>query len=388
MGAQDEERRAAAVREMWPKGMSKLTRKAKAVRGAAVAVLACVLAAAAFFGVAQNAGGFLPGGTGSAGQAQSAQGSAVDWHSLADLPAYAGEPYVELEGNRPSFTEADRALASHAFEEYEPLDHLGRTTGAFACVGFETMPTQERGDIGSVHPSGWRTSRYAWVDGESLYNRCHLIAHHLSGEDANERNLITGTRCFNTQGMLPFEERMGDYIEATGNHVLLRVTPVYDGDDLVARGVQMEAWSMEDEGAGICFNVFAYNVQPGVVIDYATGENWSDGTMDEGAGSAGEDSSAATGEGAGGGRRRGRRRWRRERVRRHPARLRAQRQHAAHPRSHVPVGGRREKPQSARLGRHRGGSRSPRLPTLRKMQAVIRLSKVRAASGEPAAAHP
>ena len=169
MGAQDEERRAAAVREMWPKGMSKLTRKAKAVRGAAVAVLACVLAAAAFFGVAQNAGGFLPGGTGSAGQAQSAQGSAVDWHSLADLPAYAGEPYVELEGNRPSFTEADRALASHAFEEYEPLDHLGRTTGAFACVGFETMPTQERGDIGSVHPSGWRTSRYAWVDGESLY---------------------------------------------------------------------------------------------------------------------------------------------------------------------------------------------------------------------------
>ena len=301
MGAQDEERRAAAVREMWPKGMSKLTRKAKAVRGAAVAVLACVLAAAAFFGVAQNAGGFLPGGTGSAGQAQSAQGSAVDWHSLADLPAYADEPYVELEGNRPSFTEADRALASHAFEEYEPLDHLGRTTGAFACVGFETMPTQERGDIGSVHPSGWRTSRYAWVDGESLYNRCHLIAHHLSGEDANERNLITGTRCFNTQGMLPFEERMGDYIEATGNHVLLRVTPVYDGDDLVARGVQMEAWSMEDEGAGICFNVFAYNVQPGVVIDYATGENWSDGTMDEGAGSAGEDSSAATGEGAGAG---------------------------------------------------------------------------------------
>ena len=283
------------MRETRLKGMPKLTRKAKAVRSVAVAVLACVLAAAAFFGAVQNAGGFLPGGAGSAGQAQSAQGSAVDWHSLADLPAYAGEPCVELEGNRPSFTEADRALASHAFEEYEPLDHLGRATGAFACVGLETMPTQERGDIGSVHPSGWRSSRYAWVEGESLFNRCHLIAHHLSGEDANERNLITGTRYLNAEGMLPFEERMGDYIDATGNHVLLRVTPVYDGDDLVARGVQMEAWSVEDEGEGICFNVFAYNVQPGVVIDYATGENWSDGTMDEGAGSAGEDSSAATG---------------------------------------------------------------------------------------------
>lgn len=195
-----------------------------------------------------------------------------------EIPAYAGKPVIELNGGEPSFGEEDRALSP--FETYAPLDDLGRCGPAFALVGPETMPTEDRGSIGDVKPSGWRLVKYDIVDGAYLYNRCHLIAYQLTGENANERNLITGTRFMNAESMVPFETQVADYIERTGNHVLYRATPVFDGDDLVARGVQLEALSVEDDGSGVSFNVFAYNVQPGVAIDYATGESWLDGTIE------------------------------------------------------------------------------------------------------------
>jgi DNA-entry nuclease len=154
------------------------------------------------------------------------------------------------------------------------MDALGRCVYTVACVGKDIMPTEERGSIGSVKPSGWQTVKYDIVDGKYLYNRCHLIGFQLTGENANERNLITGTRYCNVDGMLPFENMIADYVKETKNHVLYRVTPIYDGDNLVARGVQMEAWSVEDQGEGVCFHVYVYNSQPGVVIDYATGESW------------------------------------------------------------------------------------------------------------------
>ncbi len=211
-------------------------------------------------------------------------GSAAD--ALAAVPAYTDKPYVELNGNEPGFTAED--ATTDAFESYSPLDGLGRCGQAYACLGLETMPTEERQRISEVHPTGWHADTYDFVDGGLLYNRSHLIAFQLSGENANERNLITGTRYFNSESMLPFEEMVGDYIRQTGNHVLYRVTPLFVGDELVARGVQMEALSMEDGGAGVSFNVFVYNVQPGVEIDYATGDNWpadGDGTAaEEGAG--------------------------------------------------------------------------------------------------------
>lgn len=188
------------------------------------------------------------------------------------LPSFAGTPYVEVDAGEPSFS-ADEATTV-AFEDYGPLDELGRCTYAFACLGPETLATGPREDIRSVRPTGWRTDEYDFVDGLRLYNRCHLIARQLSDENANERNLITGTRYLNTEGMLELEEMTGDYIRRTGNHVLYRVTPLFLGDELVARGVQMEAMSMEDGGAGISFNIYAFNVQPGVEIDYATGRNW------------------------------------------------------------------------------------------------------------------
>ena len=201
-------------------------------------------------------------------------------YTLDDVPAYSGEPYVEINGNKPNFTDEDKARSS--FEEYSPLDYLGRCGAAFALVGVETMPTEERGSIGEVKPSGWHTVRYnGVVDGNYLYNRCHLLGYQLTGENANEQNLITGTRYMNTEGMLPFENRIADYIDATNNHVLLRVTPIFDGENLVASGVQMEACSIEDKGNGINFNVFCYNVQPGVVIDYATGESTLEETPEE-----------------------------------------------------------------------------------------------------------
>lgn len=190
---------------------------------------------------------------------------------LEQLPPYDGQPVVILNENQPNFPAQDKT--SRAFEEYSPLDLLGRCGPAYANVGRETMPTGERESIGEVKPSGWQSVKYDFVDGESLYNRCHLIGWQLTGENANEQNLITGTRYLNVQGMLPYENEVADYVRRTGNHVLYRVTPIYSGTDLVARGVEMEAWSVEDEGAEICFHVYAYNVQPGVDIDYATGEN-------------------------------------------------------------------------------------------------------------------
>lgn len=191
--------------------------------------------------------------------------------SLEDIPAYSGEPYVEVDGNVPDFAEEDRVAES--FESYAPLDSLGRCGTAYACISTDLMPTEERGSIGQVKPSGWQTVKYDFVDGKYLYNRCHLIGYQLTAENANEENLITGTRYFNVEGMLPFENMVADYIKETGNHVLYRVTPVFEGDNLVASGVQMEALSVEDEGDGICYNVYCYNVQPGVEIDYATGES-------------------------------------------------------------------------------------------------------------------
>lgn len=194
--------------------------------------------------------------------------------SLDDIPEFSGSPYVAINDNQPSFTEAD--YTTETFEEYAELDYLGRCGVTYACVGVEIMPTEKRGDIGMVKPTGWVTAKYDFVDGRYLYNRCHLIGFQLTGENANTSNLITGTRYMNTQGMLPFENMIADYVKETENHVLYRVTPVFDGDNLVANGVQMEAWSVEDDGDGICFNVYCYNVQPGVVIDYATGKSWLD----------------------------------------------------------------------------------------------------------------
>ena len=194
--------------------------------------------------------------------------------SLQDVPAYSGTPYTEVNGNQPYFTEAD--LTTQSFETYSELDSLGRCGVAYANVGQDLMPTEPRGEIGSVKPTGWHLVKYDNVDGKYLYNRCHLIAYMLTAENANPQNLITGTRYLNTQGMLPFETKVSDYVKSTGNHVLYRVTPVFDGDNLLANGVLMEAYSVEDAGAGICFCVFAYNVQPGIGIDYANGDNWAE----------------------------------------------------------------------------------------------------------------
>lgn len=201
---------------------------------------------------------------------------------LDNLPPFSGEPYVALNNNAPSFLPGE--LTTSSYEVYSPLDSLGRCGTASSCVGVDLMPTEERESIGQVKPSGWQTVKYDCVDGKYLYNRCHLIGYQLTGENANKQNLITGTRYMNVEGMLPFENMVADYVKETENHVLYRVTPVYDGDDLVARGVQMEALSVEDEGEGVSFNVYVYNVQPGVIIDYATGES----RLEEGTAGGGE----------------------------------------------------------------------------------------------------
>ena len=196
--------------------------------------------------------------------------------SLQDIPAYSGTPYTEVNGNQPYFTEAD--LTTQSFETYSELDGMGRCGVAYANVGQDLMPTEPRGEIGAVKPTGWHLVKYDNVDGKYLYNRCHLIAYMLTAENANPQNLITGTRYLNTQGMLPFETKVSDYVKSTGNHVLYRVTPIFEGDNLLADGVLMEAYSVEDAGAGICFCVYVYNVQPGIGIDYATGDNWAEGS--------------------------------------------------------------------------------------------------------------
>lgn len=202
------------------------------------------------------------------------QASAVSV-SLEEVPAYSGSPYVELDGNLPGFSLEERTTDS--FETYSTLDALGRCGPAYACIGQDLMPTEDRESISSVRPTGWMQAEYSFVDGGSLYNRCHLIGFQLTGENANEENLITGTRYMNVEGMLPFENMVADYIKETGNHVLYRAAPIFEGENLVASGVVMEALSVEDEGEGVCFHVYVYNVQPGVEIDYATGESWETG---------------------------------------------------------------------------------------------------------------
>ena len=212
-------------------------------------------------------------GTGTSGTETSAveSGATVSAPAipLSEIPEYSGTPYVEVNGNRPCFSTGE--ITAEAFEKYSALDELGRCGPAFANVCPELMPTETRGEIGSVRPSGWRIAKYDFIDGKYLYNRCHLIAYMLAGENANPLNLITGTRYLNVEGMLPFEIKVGDYVEDTGNHVLYRVTPYYSGTELVARGVLIEAYSVEDSGQGVSFCVYCYNVQPGVTINYADG---------------------------------------------------------------------------------------------------------------------
>lgn len=191
--------------------------------------------------------------------------------NLSDIPEFSNQPYVVINNNIPEFSEEDYKVET--FERYSELDSLGRCGVAYACVGKETMPTEERGEIGQIKPTGWHTVKYDIVDGKYLYNRCHLIGYQLTAENANKNNLITGTRYMNVTGMLPFENEVADYIEETGNHVLYRVTPIFEEDNLLASGVQMEAKSIEDNGTGVCFNVYVYNAQPGIMIDYSNGES-------------------------------------------------------------------------------------------------------------------
>lgn len=196
--------------------------------------------------------------------------------SLKSVPAYSGKAYAIVNNNTPYFTSSE--ITSKSFERYSSLDSLGRCGVAVASVGVDLMPTEERGAIGQVKPTGWHTVKYDCVDGKYLYNRCHLIGYQLTAENANTRNLITGTRYLNVQGMLPFENQVADYVKETRNHVMYRVTPVFSGNDLLCKGVLMEAYSVEDKGDGVLFCVFCYNVQPGVTIDYPTGESWLNGT--------------------------------------------------------------------------------------------------------------
>ncbi len=193
---------------------------------------------------------------------------------IQDVPQYDGTPYVAISGNKPSFD--IEAFSSQSFETYSELDHLGRCGPAFANICKEIMPTEDRKSIGQIRPSGWNQAKYPGIvnsDPPYLFNRCHLIGFQLAGENDNEKNLITGTRFFNVEGMLPFENEVRAYIDDTNNHVLYRVTPVFVGDELVSRGVTIEAWSVEDRGKGICFNVFVFNVQPGIEIDYSDGSS-------------------------------------------------------------------------------------------------------------------
>lgn len=194
---------------------------------------------------------------------------------FSTIPACSDNPYTIVNDNEPFFIDDD--LTTTSYEYYSDLDELGRCGVTMACIGQDIMPTEDRGDISSVYPSGWVQASYDDVDGGYLYNRCHLIGYQLAGENDNEKNLITGTRYLNVEGMLPFENMVADYVEETDNHVLYRVTPIFEGDNLVASGVLMEAKSVEDDGDGVLFCVYCYNIQPGITIDYTTGESWEDG---------------------------------------------------------------------------------------------------------------
>ncbi len=223
--------------------------------------------------------GSVPGLSGCSSKKAGNSGAAASVSAQTDMAsfAYDGKPYVVINDNDPDFTDAD--MTTNSFERYGELDGLGRCTTAFANIGKDLMPAEKRGPIGEVKPTGWQTAKYDNVDGKYLYNRCHLIGYQLTGENANEKNLITGTRYLNVDGMLPFENMVADYIKETNNHVLYRVTPVFSGDNLVASGVQMEAESVEDNGDGILFNVYCFNAQPGIAIDYATGDSHQDDSI-------------------------------------------------------------------------------------------------------------
>ena len=211
---------------------------------------------------------------------QAVQENTQKSYESTDIPAYAGNSFVILDDNKPAFSKQDRERTD-AFETYSDLDELGRCGVAYANICKELMPTEERGAIGMVKPTGWHTVKYDNVEGKYLYNRCHLIGYQLAGENANEKNLITGTRYLNVTGMLKFEDQVADYVKAADHHVLYRVTPVFEEDNLVATGVEMEAYSVEDCGKGVSFHVFVYNIQPGITIDYATGESWTDDSKTE-----------------------------------------------------------------------------------------------------------
>lgn len=201
--------------------------------------------------------------------------------STEEIPEYQGNSFVILNNNEPMFDEGE--ITDVAYEDYGAFDFLGRCGSAEACVGEEIMPTEERGSIGDIKPTGWHTIKYDCVDGKYLYNRCHLIGYQLTGENSNEQNLITGTRYMNVEGMLPFENMVADYVKETKNHVMYRVTPFFEEDNLVASGVSIEAYSVEDQGEGLSFCVYCYNVQPGIEINYKNGESWLDKSVQENA---------------------------------------------------------------------------------------------------------
>ena len=196
---------------------------------------------------------------------------AIESYDMSNIPQYSGNSYVVLNDNKPNFTDEDYLKGS--FEEYSELDALGRCGVAYANVSVDTIPTEERGSIGQIKPSGWHTAKYDIVSGKYLYNRCHLIGYQLTGENANPKNLITCTRSMNTEGMLEFENKVADYVKETNNHVLYRVTPIFEGKNLVASGVQIEASSVEDKCKDVCFNVYVYNVQDGIEINYSNGDS-------------------------------------------------------------------------------------------------------------------
>lgn len=258
----------------------KLKRKRKALKKNRIILLAVFITAAlASAGIAFRDGGFLRYvNNGSEGNTEYYVGNGTNSYAAAYGEAigrtyeYYGSAFQEVNGNVPFFEESE--LVGYSFERYAPLDGLERCGAAYACIGVDIMPVSEREPIGAVKPSGWHTVKYSGlIDGNYLYNRCHLIAFELAGENANEKNLITGTRYMNVEGMLPFENRVAAYVKRTCNHVLYRVTPVFEGENLVASGVLMEGRSVEDGGAGICFCVYVFNVQPGIAIDYGTGES-------------------------------------------------------------------------------------------------------------------
>ncbi len=240
--------------------------------------LALLLAAACFVGCELGDILGFADGTVQTDPVDNGASPAYGYASVEGIPDYNGKPYVQLNGNIPEFTEEEKA-GTDSYELYSELDSLGRCGYTMACIGKDLMPTEERGEISSVKPSGWINKKYDTdlVEGGYIYNRCHLIGWQLTGENANERNLITGTRYLNIEGMLDFENMIADYIKETDNHVLYRVTPIFVGNNLLASGVKLEAWSVEDGGDGICFNVFSYNVQPGITISYATGDSVRNG---------------------------------------------------------------------------------------------------------------